>query len=197
MISRHFHIPAVSTGALLRAERASGSEIGREADCYTREGRLFPDSIALAVVESWLDQNNGSFLFDGFPRTLSQAEAFDALLQKRDAPLHVVIELDLKPDEIRSRILSRLTCESCGATFSTRLHELKIGDACPVCGHALSRRNDDTEEALEVRLRQHHALTDPVAEYYRAAGILRRVDASPGAESIFRNVSELLSGGEK
>lgn len=182
MLAAKYRLPSASTGALLREERARGTALGREADSWTSRGRFFPDEIAMQVVRRWLDRHGDEgFLLDGFPRTLGQAQAFDV-------PLDAVFHLAVSDEVIRERVASRITCASCGASFSALLDRVREGEACPSCGQPLVRRRDDTAEALGERLEQHRRLSGPVVEYYRAAGALREVDAAAGRESVFEKI---------
>jgi len=194
MLSDHLQIPTGSTGAMLRQERTAGSDLGREADAYTAEGKLFPDTIALKVVERWLEENGDRFILDGFPRTVGQARAFDQMLTRRGGEVDAVIALQLPRTEIERRVLSRLTCEDCGATFSTSLHNVAEGGECPKCGGRLGRRKDDTLEALDQRLQQHTTLSQPVEAHYAAQGKLVSIDVSAGVESAFQEVLNQLEG---
>jgi adenylate kinase len=193
MIAAKYGIPAASTGAMLREERARGTALGREADRWTAAGRLFPDEMAMRVVSHWLEARGPeSFLLDGFPRTLGQANAFDAVLSKMGVELDAVFHLDLSDDEIRARVASRITCAQCGASFSTVLHGVTDGDACPACGERLVRRPDDTMETLAERLAQHRLHTAPVVEFYRATGRLIEIDASAGRDAVFQKICESI-----
>lgn len=185
LLSASFGIPHASTGAMLREENARGSEIGVEAECYTRDGRLFPDALAMKVVWRWLD-DHGRFILDGFPRTLGQAHSFDAGLKERKLPLDVVFLLELSEPAIRERLASRLTCSACGAVFSETFHQLAPENPCPRCGGKLDRRADDTPEALDERLVQYRELTLPVADHYRSRGLLKEIDVSPGRDAVFQ-----------
>lgn len=189
-------IPHVSTGALLRAECARGTPLGREADEWTRKGLLVPDDLAVRIVTVWMKEHGRSFLFDGFPRTVGQAEHLDRALALVSAPLELVVLLELGDGEIRRRILERLSCLDCGATYSSSLHNLHEGDFCPRCGAKLVRRADDTAEAIEERLRVYRELTLPVVAYYErtSPAILHRVDAGPESGAIFKTLSALVGG---
>ena len=193
-LSRAYGIPHVSTGALLRSECARGTQLGREADEWTCKGLLVPDELAVRIVATWMREHGARFLFDGFPRTVGQAEHLDRALKPLDAPLDLIVLLELPEQDIRRRILERLSCLSCGATFSTTLHGHAEGDACPRCGVLLVRRKDDTEEALEQRLAVYRDLTLPVVSYYErtAAQILHRIDAGEGGDAIFSSLSSLV-----
>jgi adenylate kinase len=186
MLSAKYQLPAASTGALLREERARGTELGREADAWTSRGMFFPDEVAMAVVRQWLVQHGSEgFVLDGFPRTIGQARAFDE-------PLDAVFHLALSDDEIRERVASRITCTHCGASFSEKLHAVREGDACTSCGEILVRRRDDTPQALEERLEQHRRHTAPVIDFYREAGQLIELDAVTGREAVFQKLCEAI-----
>lgn len=184
LLGATFGIPHASTGAMLRSERSKGSAIGLEADSYTSRGFLFPDELALRVVAQWLE-GRSRFLLDGFPRTLGQAQAFDVLLADRALDLQTVYLLDLPDEEVRSRMLGRLTCSTCGAVFNETFHRITAAQPCPQCRGTLARRKDDTEEALDQRLKQYHDLTEPVAGHYAAAGLLKTIDVRPGRDEVY------------
>jgi adenylate kinase len=195
-LSAAFGIPHVSTGALLRSECQRGTAQGKEADAFTSRGDLVPDELALRIVAGWMAEHGSRFLFDGFPRTVGQAASLDAALATLQAPLDLVILLNLDDEQIRRRILDRLSCLSCGATFGTDLHGYEVGYPCPRCGQPLVRRNDDTEEALSQRLEVYRNLTLPVLAYYErtAPQILHRVEAGQGSDTIFAILSRLIEG---
>ena len=197
-IAKVFGIPHVSTGALLRSECQRGTELGREADSFTSRGGLVPDELAVRIVTAWMTDHGCRFIFDGFPRTVAQAEKLDAALIPLHAPLDLVILLDLDEMQIRRRIMERLSCLSCGATFSTGLHGYEIGSHCPICKNPLVRRNDDTDEALSQRLEVYRIQTLPVVTFYQrsAPDILHRVDAGRGSDAIFNEISLLIGDGK-
>lgn len=193
-LSASFGIPHVSTGALLRAECAKGTPLGHEADEWTRKGALVPDELAVRIVASWMKEHGPSFLLDGFPRTLGQAEHLDEALESQSIPLDLIILLELSEAEIRRRILERISCLGCGATFSSSLHGVSEGDPCPRCGAALVRRKDDSEEAIGERLRVYRDSTYPVVGHYleTAPSIFHRIDAAEGSDMIFAKISALV-----
>ena len=184
LLSATFGIPAASTGAMLREEKARGSAIGAEAERWTHEGKLFPDELALRVVWKWLD-NRRRFILDGFPRTLGQAQSFDDGLEERSLPLDVVYFLNLSDELARERMTSRLTCSQCGSVFNEKFHDVTIDTPCPRCGGELARRDDDTDDALDRRLAQFREHTLPVAHHYREKGLLKEVDATDGRDAVF------------
>ena len=194
-LSEAFGIPHVSTGALLRSECERGTALGHEADAWTCKGLLVPDELAVRIVATWMQANGPRFLFDGFPRTVGQAEHLDTALAELKAPLDLVILLELSDEAIRLRILERISCLKCGATFSATLHGIAEGQPCPRCGALLVRRKDDSAEALEKRLQVYRELTLPVVSYYEhvSPSILHRIDAGKGSDEIFSRLSTLLT----
>lgn len=186
LLAERFGLPSASTGAMLRQERAAGSDLGLEAEKWTREGKLFPDDLAMRVVIHWLDDGRwDGFLLDGFPRTLGQAKAFDDALAEHSLKEDLlVLQLDLSEVAIRERVADRLTCRDCGATWGATFHKLNESMPCPACGGTLERRGDDTTEALDNRLAQYQDLTLPVCEFYKKSGRLIAIDASQSREKI-------------
>lgn len=190
-----FFIPHVSTGALLRSECSRGTLLGQEADGWTSKGLLVPDELAVRIVTAWMKENGPRFIFDGFPRTVGQAEYLDSSLAELRAGLDLIVLLELPDEMIRRRILERISCLKCGATFSTSLHGNQEGAPCPRCGTLLVRRNDDTEEALDQRLEVYRDLTLPVVGYYEktSPNLLHRIDAGEGSDAIFAKLSALVA----
>ncbi len=173
-------VPHVSTGQIFREAIRKGGPLAETAKGFIDKGQLVPDEITVQIVRLWLDERGRKrgFIFDGFPRTLAQAEAFDRLLAERQLPLTVVILLDVSEHEILERILGRLSCEKCGALFHrTRLRPQQEG-VCDKCGGELIQRADDTEETVHERLRWYEQLTMDVVRYYERQGLLKRVDGS-------------------
>ena len=193
-LSKAFGVPHVSTGALLRSECERGTALGREADAWTSKGLLVPDELAVRIVATWMRSNGPRFLFDGFPRTVGQAKHLDTALDELKAPLDLIILLELSDEAIRRRILERISCLKCGATFSATIHGIAEGQPCPRCGAPLVRRKDDSAEALKQRLQVYRELTLPVVSYYErtAPRILHRIDAGEGSDVIFGKLSALI-----
>ncbi len=189
LLSATFGIPSASTGAILREESRLGTDLGKEAARWTDHGSLFPDELALKVVWSWMGDKT-RFILDGFPRTIGQALAFDDGLEKRNLPLDAVYFLELSDEDIRKRMLSRLTCKECGSVFNETFHNVTLETPCPSCGGTLHRRADDTVESLEQRLEQYREHTLPVAEHYRKSGLLHPVDSSSGRDAVFSELYE-------
>ncbi len=193
LILKQFGVPATSTGAILRAEVKRGTPIGAGAAGIISKGGLAPDQMVLHLVSAWLDKVDGSFLFDGFPRTVAQAEQFEILLCQRQSALELAILLRVPEPVIEARMLRRLTCSNCGKVMSLGLHVRETDEPCPYCGGKLETREDDNLRALARRMKEYREKTVPVTDFYDSRGILARVDASRAGELVFKDVSELIA----
>ena len=187
-------IPHVSTGQMFRDTVRKGGPIGESAKQFIDNGQLVPDEITIEIVRMWLDEHAGGrgFIFDGFPRTLPQAQAFDRLLEERGRPITMAILLDVNEDEIVERILGRLSCEKCGALHHVTRMPPRHEGICDKCGGNLVRRVDDTEETIRERMRIYQKLTLDVVEYYEKRGVLRRVDGSGLKDKAFSAIVKLV-----
>ncbi|MGC1480061.1 MAG: nucleoside monophosphate kinase [Chthoniobacterales bacterium] len=195
LIEELHEIPTASTGAMMREEQARCTPLGSEMARWTSEGKLFPDSVALQVLTNWLECGNwDAFVLDGFPRTIGQAQAFGSLLSDRGGSLDLAISLTLPLDEIRDRVLNRVTCVRCGATYGMTFHRVKPGDPCVDCGARLERRSDDTLETLDARLAEHERHTGPVIQFYRDAGLLVEIDAMGGRDVVAAEIAAAMDG---
>lgn len=192
LIEDRLGIPTVSTGEALRNEKAAGTKLGEEADRYTSQGRLVPDSIAIQVVGRWLEHHGHEFVFDGFPRSISQAEGLAALLCADSQSLDVVCFLRTSEETIQRRVLNRMVCESCGRTVSVGLHVERASSPCPSCRASLVRRSDDTLETLARRMEEYRTKTEPLIDYYRGRGLLETVDSEETPEVVFEEISQIL-----
>jgi adenylate kinase len=189
-----FGIPVAAPGAILRIESESHSPLGLRADALTRAGRLVDDETINSVVRAWLIRQDGhGFIFDGYPRTLGQAEALDAMLAERGAPLEVALLLGASLPTLRQRVERRATCSACGYIVSVGLHIADTAGRCPRCGGAWSRRADDTTETLEHRFREYQEKTAPVAGYYEKRGLLHHLPTERAPEEVLAAALEILN----
>ena len=191
-IKLRYGIPTASPGAMLRDEMRRGTELGIEADRLTRDGSMVPDSMVIRLVGQWLEANTSQFIFDGFPRTLGQAEALDEMLARNGQALDAVLFFDLPAEVIASRVLNRLSCTQCGRIFAIGLQLTAEETRCPECGGVLERRSDDTLEALQQRMAQYREKTDPLVGYYREKGLLRTLKAAEHPEAVFEEIVSIL-----
>jgi adenylate kinase len=192
LIQTRLHIPTTSTGAILRKQAKARTPIGLAAERIISKGGLAPDSLVMQVVEEWLGTHLEAFLFDGFPRTVVQAEAFDEILQQRQAPLDLAIALTISTETIRMRMLLRLVCANCGKVVSMGRHVQSAHDPCPNCGGPLEKRSDDNNEALDKRLEAYWEKTVPVYQYYGDRRV--EIDAGRDAEAVFADIAGLIAG---
>ena len=192
------HIPQISTGDLLRAAVARGSELGRKAKEAMDGGRLVDDALVLGMIRERLrepDARSG-FILDGFPRNLAQAQALERLLKTLRQPLDAVVQLEVDYTELVRRISGRRTCADCGRVFnvSTSPAELSASEPCPSSGapHRLIQRPDDNEATVAERLRVYEEKTRPLIEFYRARGLLRVINAEGGLEEVTERLEQAL-----
>ena len=189
----HWGAAVVSAGDVLRAEIAAGTPLGQEAARYMENGGLVPDRVALASVESWLDAHLDAFVFDGFPRTVGQAEALHDSLERRHAPLNAVLWLELSLASIEERVRRRVVCTDCGRSFQVGSQVASVEQLCPVCGGRLIVRHDDDPIKLVNRMEQYREHTEPVMNYYEGQGLLRRVEAEGAPEAVFARIEAALT----
>jgi adenylate kinase len=184
----------VSPGSLLRAEKSAGTELGRQAAEITGRGHLVGDTIINSLVGKWLaDQSGAGFVFDGYPRTVGQAEALGVMLNQRETPLEMVVLLEASEDELLRRVESRATCAECGLIVRIGLHVQSLTDKCPRCGGVLMRRADDTAETLNNRLVEYREKTEPLVDYYERQGLLSRVRTEAAPDTVFQEVTKLIA----
>ena len=193
-LSAVLDVPHVSTGQMFRDAIRKGGPLAETAKRFIDKGQLVPDEITVQIVRLWLDEHGRErgFIFDGFPRTLPQARAFDELLAERNLPLTLVVLLDVGENEIVERILGRLSCEKCGALYHvTRVRPQREG-VCDKCGGKLIRRADDTEETVHERLRWYRQLTEDVVRHYEQQGLLKHVDGSGIKDHALKKIMVLF-----
>ncbi len=177
----------LSTGDMLRAAVASGSEMGQQAKKVMDAGELMPDEIMIKIISDRIDEpdcKNG-FILDGFPRTSPQAEALDRLLAEKTLTLGKVIELKVDEEALVERITGRYSCSKCGAGYHDKFQKPKQDGVCDACGSSeFTRRSDDNEETVRSRLSAYHAQTAEIVPYYRAKGILAEIDGMQDIEDV-------------
>jgi adenylate kinase len=186
----------LSTGDMLREARASGSPIGEKVKAIMDAGELVSDAIVTALIGERLDTCSGSgAIFDGFPRTLAQAEALDLLLAERGRKLDHVIELAVDEDELVRRIVGRFTCANCGAPYHDQLKQPVVPGVCDVCGCTeFKRRPDDNEQTVRTRMAEYRAKTAPILPYYAAKGLVRSVDGMASVDAVAAQIDAILDG---
>ena len=184
----------LSTGDMLRAERASGSALGRQVQAIMDAGKLVSDDIMIALIASRIaGLKSKGFILDGFPRTVPQAQALDDMLEKNGIALDRVIELTVDEDALIDRISGRFSCKSCGASYHDRYHQPKQPSRCDICGSTdFVRRPDDTAETVKARLEAYRDQTAPILPYYRAKGLLRSIDGMAEIDAVAQQIETIL-----
>lgn len=185
----------LSTGDMLRAAVASGSEIGRIAKPIMEAGNLVPDDVIVTMIEQRIDRSDcaNGFILDGFPRTVAQAESLDDMLRRTGRRLDAVIEMAVDDGILIERISGRFACADCGAGYHRRFRPTAVEGVCDRCGGTEFRqRPDDNEETVKTRLAAYHAQTEPLLPYYREQGILRSVDAMAGIDDVAARMREAV-----
>jgi adenylate kinase len=175
-LARHYVVPHISTGDMFRAAEKSGSDFGGRLAAFMRAGELIPDEIVLGVVSERLDQDDTKsrgFILDGFPRTATQAEALSKMLAPRD--LDLAVDLEVPTEIVLKRLSSRRVCLDCGTNYSTA-NRPRVDWTCDVCGGEVVQREDDTEEAIERRLKLYEEQTEPLIAWYLERDMLVAVD---------------------
>ena len=172
-ISEKYNIPAIATGAILRAERKAGTELGKEAQAYIEAGQLVPDSVVIGIIKKYMVEHNceNGFILDGFPRSIPQAEALEEMGVKIDA----VLSIEVADEKIIERMSGRRVC-SCGASYHVVYNPPRVADVCDKCGEALYVRADDAAETVKNRLETFHRETEPLKEFYLNKGLLISVE---------------------
>ena len=191
-IKRRYDIASASPGAMLRDEMRRGTPLGIEADRMTRDGSMVPDAMVIQLVGNWLSAHADGFVFDGFPRTVGQADALDQMLSERQSALDAVLFFDISAETAFQRVMNRLTCTQCARSFAVGLHLEPAQTRCPECGGELGHRSDDTPEALEHRIAQYHEKTEPLVEYYQRRGLLSILKAADDPAEVSAQITALL-----
>lgn len=184
----------VSTGDMLRAAVRSGSPLGREAKDFMDKGQLVSDDLVLKVIKERIEQEQAGarFMFDGFPRTIEQAEGLQKIFDQTGGRVTHVLNLVVDPDILIQRLTGRRTCKNCGAIFHVENMPPKEEGVCDLCGGELYQRDDDNEETVKQRLGVYRKQTAPLIDFYSNAGILHNVDANGTPEEACRMALEAL-----
>jgi len=184
----------LSTGDMLRAARSSGTEMGKKVAAIMDAGKLVTDEIVIGLIEEQLTTQTGAgFIFDGFPRTLAQADALAALLAKLGQSLHTVIEIRVDDEALVDRISGRVTCGGCGEVYHDKTKPTKVDGVCDNCGSTeMVRRADDNADSLRTRLMEYYKKTSPLIGYYYAKGDLRPVNGLADIKEVTASIEAIL-----
>jgi adenylate kinase len=197
LITRQFGIPVTSPGAILRREKDLDTPLGLATAEITQHGGLVSDEIIVKLIEDWLRLHGSyGFVFDGFPRTLPQAQSLNDILARLRTALDLAIWLDVSEETVQDRISSRLQCGSCGFTTSSGSAKFAERPVCPYCDGPLVRRTDDDLSVLQKRLEEFKNKTQPLADFYQKMSVLHRIDGNRNREVVFADISRLIEGKE-
>ena len=186
------NIPTISTGNMIREALKSGTEMGLKAKAFIEAGQLVPDEVVIGIVDERLRQDDckNGFILDGFPRTIPQAEALDRM----GITIDRVVDINVPDEVITRRVSGRRVCLDCGNTYHIETKKPQKDGVCDRCGSTLVQRKDDQPETVQERLHVYHAQTEPLRDYYAAAGKLLVVDGQQGIQEIAEQTLELLKG---
>ncbi|SDZ53147.1 Adenylate kinase [Jannaschia faecimaris] len=184
----------LSTGDMLREAKSSGTAMGNKVAAIMDAGQLVTDDIVIGLIEEKLESGHkGGFIFDGFPRTLPQADALGALLEKHGSKLDAVIEMRVDDEALVDRITARSTCADCGEVYNDHTKPIPADGKCTNCGGtSFSRRADDNAESLRTRLMEYYKKTSPLIGYYYAKGDLYSVDGLGEIDAVAAEMSAVL-----
>ena len=187
----------LSTGDMLRAAVASGSELGKKAKGLMEKGELVPDELIVGLIRDRIAQPDCAkgFILDGFPRTEAQAKALDKMLAETAKKLDQVVEMEVDEKALTERVVGRFTCAKCGTGYHDSFKRPKVEGVCDVCGSKeFTRRKDDTAETMKTRMAAYRAQTEPLLPYYRARGVLNKVDGMAAMDEVYRQIRAVLAG---
>ncbi|PHV71312.1 adenylate kinase [Sporanaerobium hydrogeniformans] len=194
MLTKLYNIPCISTGNIFREHISKNTDLGKQAKAFMDEGKLVPDSLVIELVKSRITQEDckNGMIFDGFPRTIPQAEALDAMLKELSIPIDYVINVDVPDEMIIDRMAGRTVCPSCGASYHKTNKIEKVAGKCDLCGKDLIQREDDKAETVKKRLDVYHAQTEPLIAYYKGQDKVLDIDGVGSVDQVRARVMKAL-----
>lgn len=192
-ISNRYSIPHISTGDIFRKNISENTPLGVEAKSYMDNGQLVPDEVTINMVKERLKEDDckNGYLLDGFPRTVSQAEALESFLNERNESLNTALLIDVPTDFILERMTGRRVCPSCGASYHIKFNPAVDGK-CGLCGTEVVQRKDDTKETVKERLDVYKEQTQPLIDFYKEKELLSVVDGTKAINEVFENICDVL-----
>lgn len=187
--------PQLSTGDMLRAAIAAGTQLGLQAKSFMDKGSLVPDEVVIGMIaeKTGTPEHKNGFILDGFPRTIPQAEALDKMLQAQGKKVDRAVLFQIPDQELVKRLSGRRTCLKCGAMFHVETTPSKKSGICDQCGSALIQRDDDKEEVIQKRLSVYHQQTAPLADYYQRQEKLRMIEADRTPDVVTEALGNALA----
>jgi adenylate kinase len=194
MMVDRWSIPQISTGDILRAAVRAGTPLGVEAQGFMDIGELVPDRVVIGIIAERLKEDDAAagFILDGFPRTIHQAEALQAILKDLGRKIDRVISVDVEEEKLVVRLTGRRMCKECGESFHVVFNPPDQEDICDRCGGALYQREDDREETIRQRLAVYREQTEPLIAYYEQQGNLKRISGDDSKEEIFNRIVQAV-----
>ncbi|MCX5666390.1 MAG: adenylate kinase [Candidatus Omnitrophica bacterium] len=195
VLSKSYNIPHISTGDILREAVKTGTPMGKKAKTFMDKGELVPDEVVVGIVVDRLAQSDTKkgYILDGFPRTLKQAEALDAALEKIESGIDMALYFEIPENIAIERLTGRRVCKSCGANFHIKNIPTKVEGICDKCGAELFQRPDDRLETVKNRLKVYELQTRPLIDYYTKKGILKKVSGALDVKDLFKVLSQIFS----
>lgn len=192
-ISNRYSIPHISTGDIFRKNISENTPLGIEAKSYMDKGQLVPDEVTINMVKDRLVQDDckDGYLLDGFPRTVSQAEALQEFLEQRGESLNTALLINVPNEFILERMTGRRVCPSCGASYHIKFNPPANGK-CELCGTDIVQRKDDTAETVKERLDVYEKQTQPLIDYYKEKKLLSTVDGTKAINEVFEGICDVL-----
>ena len=196
-ISNRYSIPHISTGDIFRKNISENTPLGIEAKSYMDKGQLVPDEVTINMVKDRLVQDDckDGYLLDGFPRTVSQAEALQEFLEQRGESLNTALLINVPNEFIFERMTGRRVCPSCGASYHIKFNPPANGK-CELCGTDIVQRKDDTAETVKERLDVYEKQTQPLIDYYSKNNLLSQVDGTKAINLVFESICDVLKDKE-
>jgi len=193
LLKEMLDVPQISTGDILREAVKNKTSLGKEAKEYMDAGKLVPDALIKGLVEERLTQDDirPGFIFDGFPRTLAQAEDLKEIADKVGISIDKVVYIDVPTEKIVKRLSGRRSC-ACGAVYHIESKKPKVDGICDLCSSKLYQRDDDKEDVIKQRIEQYEAQTMPLIDYYGKEGILVTINGDQGIDDVFNEIKEKL-----
>lgn len=197
ILQERFGAKQISTGDILRENRNKGTELGKLAERYMLSGALVPDEVIIKMIEAELEKLQGGFIMDGFPRTVAQAQAFDALLEARKTPLDAVVLFDADRDTLFTRLTARWTNPRTGRSYNSVTNPPRAAGIDDEDGGPLVQREDDKPETVNKRLEVYERQTAPLVDYYGATGKLVEINALASVEDVTRELVSKIEAAEQ
>jgi adenylate kinase len=188
-------VPQISTGDMMRAERASGSDLGKRFESFMSEGKLVPDELVAELIGQRLaraDAKNGA-IFDGYPRTIPQARVLDGILERLGRRVERVVSIEVPLERLIERAVGRRVCEACGQTYHLTYNPPPSSGRCGSCGSdRLIQRKDDTEEVVRTRFEEYKAKTEPLLGYYGERGVVESIDGVGSLDEVAERIEAAI-----